>query len=118
MLMVTIGLGAFIISTLNVVEKSMLSQVEFTGQENQSNTILFDIQPSQKDGVIALMNDNNLPVNQVVPIITCRLSEVKGRTIQDLQADTTDRSRNWALTREYRVTYRDSLHVSEELTEG
>jgi putative ABC transport system permease protein len=43
---------------------------------------------------------------------------VKGRTIQDLQADTTDRSRNWALTREYRVTYRDSLHVSEELTEG
>ncbi|HET7180443.1 MAG TPA: FtsX-like permease family protein, partial [Chryseosolibacter sp.] len=44
-LMVTIGLGAFIISTLNIVEQSMLSQVEFTGQENQSNTILFDIQP-------------------------------------------------------------------------
>lgn len=118
MLMVTIGLGAFIISTLNVVEKSMLSQVEFTGQENQSNTILFDIQPSQKDGVIKLMNDNNLPVNQVVPIITCRLSEVKGRPIQELQADTTDRIPNWALTREYRVTYRDSLHVSEELMEG
>lgn len=117
-LMVTIGLGAFIISTLNVVEKSMLSQVEFTGQENQSNTILFDIQPSQKDGVIQLMEDNKLPINQVVPIVTCRLSEIKGRTIQDLQADTTDRTRNWALTREYRVTYRDSLHHSEELTEG
>ncbi|HEX5170502.1 MAG TPA: FtsX-like permease family protein, partial [Cyclobacteriaceae bacterium] len=117
-LMVTIGLGAFIISTLNVVEKSMLSQVEFTGQENQSNTILFDIQPSQKDGVIKLMEDNKLPVKQVVPIITCRLSEIKGRTIQELQADTTDRTRNWALTREYRVTYRDSLHHSEELVEG
>jgi putative ABC transport system permease protein len=116
--MVTIGLGAFIISTLNIVEKSMLSQVEFTGQENQSNTILFDIQPSQKDGVIQLMKDNDLPLNQVVPIVTCRLSEIKGRTIQELQADTTDRTRNWALTREYRVTYRDSLHHSEELVEG
>jgi putative ABC transport system permease protein len=117
-LMITIGLGAFIISTLNIVEKSMLSQVEFTGQENQSNTILFDIQPSQRDGVIQLMKDNELPVNQVVPIVTCRLSEIKGRTIQELQADTTDRTRNWALTREYRVTYRDSLHHSEELVEG
>ena len=38
-MLVTIGLGAFIISTLNIVEESMLGQVEFTGQENQSNTI-------------------------------------------------------------------------------
>lgn len=117
-LMVTIGLGAFIISTLNVVEESMLSQVEFTGRENQSNTILFDIQPDQKEGVVKLIKDNGLPVNQVVPIITCRLSEVKGRSVQEIQSDTTDRTRNWALTREYRVTYRDTLHVSEELVKG
>jgi putative ABC transport system permease protein len=117
-LMVTIGLGAFIISTLNIVEQSMLGQVEFKGQANQSNTILFDIQPSQKDGVVELMKKNKLPVNQVVPIITCRLSEVKGRSIEALQRDTTDNIPNWALTREYRVTYRDSLHHSEELTKG
>ncbi len=117
-LLVTIGLGAFIISTLNIVEESMLGQVEFTGQENQSNTILFDIQPSQKDGVIKLMEDNKFKVNQVVPIITCRLNEVKGKAVQVLQADTTDKIPNWALTREYRVTYRDSLHHSEELTKG
>jgi putative ABC transport system permease protein len=118
MLMVSIGLGAFIISTLNIVEKSLLGQVEFTGQENQSNTILFDIQPSQKDGVVKLMKDNKLDVNQVVPIITCRLSEVKGKSIEAIQRDTTDNIRNWAITREYRVTYRDSLHISEELLEG
>jgi putative ABC transport system permease protein len=116
--MVTIGLGAFIISTLNIVEKSMLSQVEFTGQENQSNTILFDIQPMQRDGVVKLMEDNKLKVNQVVPIITCRLGELKGKSIESLQSDTTDQVPNWALTREYRVTYRDSLHVSEELIKG
>ncbi len=118
MLMVAIGLGAFIITTLNVVEKSLLSQVEFSGQENQSNTILFDIQPSQKDGVVKLMEDNKLPVNQVVPIVTCRLSELKGRSVEEVQKDTTDRVPNWALTREYRVTYRDSLHLSEELISG
>lgn len=117
-LLVTIGLGAFIISTLNVVEQSMLSQVEFTGQENQSNTILFDIQPDQKDGVVDLMKEHNLEVNQVVPIITCRLSEVKGKTIEAIRADTSQKTPGWALTREYRVTYRDSLHHSEELIKG
>jgi putative ABC transport system permease protein len=117
-LMVTIGLGAFIISTLNIVERSMLSQVEFTGQESQSNTILFDIQPSQREGIIKLMEDNKLPINQVVPIITCHLSEVKGKAVDVLQKDTSDKIPNWALTREYRVTYRDSLHRSEELIKG
>ncbi|HZB12864.1 MAG TPA: FtsX-like permease family protein [Chryseolinea sp.] len=117
-LLVTIGLGAFIISTLNIIEQSMLGQVEFTGQENQSNTILFDIQPGQRDGVVNLMKENKLKINQVVPIVTCRLSELKGKSVPAIQKDTTDKIPNWALTREYRVTYRDSLHHSEELIKG
>lgn len=117
-LMVTIGLGAFIVATLNIIETSLLSQVEFSGRENQSNTILFDIQPSQKEGIIALMKEGNLPVNQVVPIVTCRITELKGKPVVQLQRDTTDSIPNWALTREYRVTYRDSLHHSEELVKG
>jgi putative ABC transport system permease protein len=117
-LLVTIGLGAFIISTLNIVEQSMLSQVEFTGQENQSNTILFDIQPGQREGVVKLMEDNKLKVNQVVPIITCRLSEVKGKAVGTMLNDTTDDIPNWSLSREYRVTYRDTLNKSEELIKG
>lgn len=96
----------------------MLEQVEFTGQENQSNTILFDIQPNQRDGVVNLMKENKLKVNQVVPIVTCRISELHGKSVESFQNDTTDKIPNWALTREYRVTYRDSLHHSEELTKG
>lgn len=117
-LMVSIGLGAFIIATLNVIQYSLLDQVEFTGNENQSNTILFDIQPTQRDDVVDLIKTHNLPVNQVVPIITCRISELKGQSIDVYQKDTTDNIPNWALTREYRVTYRDSLHISEEMLEG
>ncbi len=116
-LMVAIGLGAFIISVLNVIESSLLNQVEFKGNSNQSNTILFDIQSSQKDGVVKLIGDNKLPLNQLVPIVTCRLQSLKGRTIEDIQKDTIDIP-EWALTREYRVTYRDSLIGSEELIKG
>lgn len=117
-LMITIGLGAFIIATLNIIQNSLLGQVEFTGNKNQSNTILFDIQPSQKAGIIKLIEDHHLPVNQVVPIVTCRIQELKGRKVEVLQADTANRIPSWALTREYRVTYRDSLHRSEEIIKG
>jgi len=117
-LVITIGLGAFIITTLNITQHSILSQVEFQGNENESNTILFDIQPSQKEGVVALIEDHKLPLNQLVPIVTCRLTEVRGLSIEALQDSDSIRIPNWALRREYRVTYRDSLHHSEELIKG
>jgi putative ABC transport system permease protein len=116
-LMVAIGLGAFITSTLNIIQNSLLNQVEFAGNANQSNTILFDIQPNQKEGVVKLLKEYKLLANQVVPIITCRLKEVRGKTIEEIQKDTTNIP-EWALTREYRVTYRDSLTASEELIKG
>ncbi|GHN02965.1 permease [Cytophagales bacterium WSM2-2] len=117
MLMVAIGLGAFIISVLNIIQHSLLNQVEFRGNRNRSNTILFDIQSSQKDGVVGLIKENNLPLNQLVPIITCRLSKLKGRTIEQIRKDTV-RMPDGMLTREYRITYRDSLTSSEELVKG
>ncbi len=117
-LVVAIGLGAFILATLNVVQNSLLSQVEFQGGRNQSNTILFDIQPKQKEGVLQLIKDNGLPLNQVVPMVTCRLTEVKGKSTELILADSTDKRPEWALAREYRVTYRDSLTKSETLLKG
>lgn len=117
-LMVTIGLGGFIVATLNIVQHSLLGQVEFTGNQNDSNTILFDIQPSQKQGVLDLIQEHQLPLNQVVPIVTCRLRQVKGRNVEALLQDTSVHIPEWALSREYRVTYRDSLHRSEELIKG
>lgn len=117
-LIVVIGLGAFLVSTLNLIQNSLLNQVEFIGEENNSNTILFDIQPNQKEGVIKLVEAHGLPINQSVPIVTMRLLNLNTLLVSDIQQDTLDSIPNWALTREYRVTYRDSLTYSEKLIEG
>lgn len=117
-MIVVIGLGAFLITTLSLIQNSLLNQVEFVGSENDSNTILFDIQTHQKEGVIQLTKDHGFPVNQSVPIVTSRLQSLKGKTVTEIQRDTSDNIPNWALTREYRVTYRDSLHHSETLIKG
>jgi putative ABC transport system permease protein len=55
---------------------------------------------------------------QRVPIVTMRLAAINRRTVGQLRKDTANGIPRFALTREYRVTYRDTLSSSEKLTAG
>jgi putative ABC transport system permease protein len=101
-----------------LTQNLLIRQVALTGSGNQPNMVLFDIQTEQKAGVRQLVDRYKLPVLQDVPVVTMRLAEINGRTVEALQKDTTDKLPDWALTREYRVTYRDSLISSEKLLQG
>jgi len=117
-MVIVIGLGAFLISTMSLIQNSLLGQVAFLGSEDRPNTVLFDIQPYQKDGVVNLVEEYELPIQQLVPIVTTKLASIKGKSVVEYQKDTTDDIPNWSLTREYRVTYRDSLISSETINKG
>ncbi|WP_460671342.1 ABC transporter permease [Larkinella ripae] len=117
-LVISIGLGAFLIATLYLTQTLLLSRVQLSASGNQANMILFDIQNEQKTGVQQLVRQHHLPVVQHVPVVTMRLAEINGRTVEAIQKDTSAKFPDWALTREYRVTYRDSLSSSEKLTAG
>ena len=117
-LVIVIGLGAFLLATLGQVQQALLSQVAFMGGSDRPNTVLFDIQPFQKDGIMELTGKHELPELQMVPIVTTRLKALNGRPVTEMQKDTSVHIRNWALKREYRVTYRDSLIDSETLVDG
>ncbi len=117
-LSVVIGLGAFMIVTLSLIQNSLLTQLEFSGDKSRSNLLLVDIQDYQKDEVLSYVKKNDYPINQFVPVVTIRIDSLRGRSGDDIRADTTDKIPNWALTMEYRVTYRDSLIDSEEIIEG
>ena len=117
-LVIVIGLGAFLLATLGQVQSALLGQVAFMGSEERPNTVLFDIQPYQKDELIKFTESHDLPIQQMVPIVTTRLNSLEGIGIEDIKKDTSIHVPNWALRREYRVTYRDSLIDSETLLEG
>jgi putative ABC transport system permease protein len=57
-------------------------------------------------------------VVQSTPIVTMRIKTVAGRTITQIMADTSRRGGGWALRREYRSTYRDTVQSSETLVSG
>ncbi len=116
-LMLSLGLGTFLIATLFGIQSTLISQIEIAGGEGRPNIAFFDIQPSQLDGVTEIVEAQGLPIVDRVPIVTMRLAEVNGRTIDDLRADSTVNVR-WAHRREYRSSYRDHLTASESVSSG
>jgi putative ABC transport system permease protein len=103
--------------TLVLVERTLVSQIQIAGGENRPDLVLFDIQPSQLEGVEEIVQEQGLPLVGQSPIVTMRIHAVKGRTIEDMRADSTTRT-SWAHRREYRSSYRDHLVDSETLVRG
>lgn len=114
-LITSIGLGAFLIATLYLTQGLLLGRVELSGSGKQPNMVLFDIQNEQLAGVKSLVKAQKLPILQEVPVVTMRLTDINGKTDETVRKDTTRKPPKWAFTREYRVTYRDSLISSEKL---
>ena len=116
-LLLTLGLGVFLITTLVLVERTLLEQIQVAGGEGRPNLVLFDIQNPQVEGVTEAVKDAGAPVLSREPIVTTRLQAVKGRSLEALRQDSTV-DVTWAYERDYRVTYRDHLSESETLVAG
>ena len=118
LLMLSLGLGTFLILTLYLVQANLVREIVPGGQWDRPDAVLYDIQPDQREGVIRLLGREGLPVLQDVPVVTMRLAEIKGRTVAALRRDPDRSIPGWALRREYRSTYRDRLIDSETLIAG
>lgn len=114
-LILSIGLGTFFITTLYFSQAVLLKQVELTDRDGAPNLVLFDIQTDQKDGVENLVRTYDMPVMQEIPVVTMRFARVKDVTVSDLRRDSSlSRAYFW----EYRATYRDTLTETEKILDG
>jgi putative ABC transport system permease protein len=117
-LLVSIGLGTAFISTLFFIQSILLSRINLSSGESQPNLILFDIQTNQQKQVVYLTKQQHLPVMGMVPIVTIRLQELNGKTGESYKKDTALKIPKVVFSREYRVSYRDTLISSEKITKG
>ncbi|MFO7721576.1 MAG: FtsX-like permease family protein, partial [Gillisia sp.] len=117
-LVLAIGVGTFLISTLYFTKDVLMAQATIETQSNSPNMILLDIQSGQKDAVVKTIAGKDLPVLDDIPIVTMRVQSIEGKSVNQMRADTTSNVNRWILNHEFRVTYRDSLIASESLQEG
>ena len=121
LLMLGLGLGTFLLSTLFLTQTNLLSYIKSVGSDQNPNVVLFDIQTDQRQELSSLVAGMDLPLLQQVPIVTMHVHSVKGQPARAILRDTTANRRrrgNWALRHEYRATYRDSLTNTEEIVAG
>ncbi len=117
-LILSIGIGTFLISTLYFTQDMLLAKAELEDKTPGANLILLDVQADQEAAVEELIRPRGLPVIENIPIVTMRMDQIKDRKVDDIRKDTTSTINGWILNHEFRVTYRDSLIPSERLVAG
>ena len=152
----SLGFGAFLITTLYLVQSNLLKRFEFNAAASQANLVFFDIQDDQLKGVDSIVRSRGR-IMQQAPIVTMRIARINDRPVERIVADSRARRRadsaararggaaaesvrarnvaeaearkrgapsrqsgraSWALTREYRSTYRDTVASGEKITSG
>ena len=117
-LVLAIGLGTFLISTLYFTKDILLAKTSLENKKTDANIILMDVQSSQEKQLVQNFKSKGLEVIDNIPIITMRMESIRGKTANEIRKDTTVNMRKWMLNREFRVTYRSELTETEELLEG
>lgn len=115
-----LGFGTFLLGTVLLVQHSLLRGLEATGGPRRANLLLIDIQPDQLPAIRRELARRGLPSSDPVPIVPMRIRSVKGRPVARLLtgAGGGEAGNAWALQREYRSTYRDTLVGSERVVAG
>jgi len=117
-LLLAIGVGSFLISTLYFTKDILLAKASLENSEENPNIILLDVQSNQKEAVINSITPSGLKILDNIPIITMRVANIKGVAANTIRKDSTSTIRRWILNHEFRVTYRDSLLPTEKVVEG
>ena len=118
LLMVTVGLGTFLVYTIFLIERGLLAEIRASGARDRPDLVFFDVQIDQVDGVAAAIQSAGYPVMETVPIVSMRVSYINGRDVLEIRNDPNRKAERWALDREYRSTYRDRLIETETLLAG
>ena len=118
LLLVSLGMGTFLMMTLYLSRDTLLSQLRVVGGGDRPNLMLFDIQDDQVEPLKKLLAASGAPVRQHAPIITMRIASIKGRAVADILKAKDSGVPAWTLRREYRSTYRDGITDTEKVTAG
>ena len=114
----SLGFGVFLVATLWVVQTNLLSWMRPDDGTAQPNLLFFGIQTDQIDPLRALLAQYADAPAEVVPIVPARLVAVNGMSVDEMLEESPRRVEPWALRREYRHTYRDTLTSTETLAAG
>src|ERR1019366_10384256 len=82
----SLGFGAFLITTLVLVQSNLLRQFNVKVDQSNANLVFFDVQEDQFAPVDSLVRARG-KVLQTAPVLTMRISAINDRTVEAIIAD-------------------------------
>jgi putative ABC transport system permease protein len=130
-----LGFGVFLLATLYLTQGNLLRPLRLNSESTRANLLLFDVQGEQQEGVVERLRAERADLIQAAPIVPMRIYSINGKTTaqlvgpgaaRDTDEGPPDREKDakrsgpepWAVRREYRSTFRDTVNASEPLVEG
>ena len=114
-----LGFGAFLVSTLYLVQHNILRRFTTAAAESRGNVVFFDVQQDQAAGLDSIIRSRGNQVVQTAPVVTMRIASINGKKITDLPAVRKPGDRaGWAFRREFRSTFREKPAASETIVGG
>ncbi|MDF0675861.1 MAG: ABC transporter permease [Nitrospira sp.] len=127
---IAIGIAVMVVTTVSLVERSLLTEVGDNRPTDAPTFFFIDIQPDQAEGMAALLRRRSSDPNpQLTPLVRSRLSAVKNEPVkfeatseEEEQKEKTsqkeERRKRWYLTREYVLTFLQDLPKDNKVVQG
>ena len=117
--MLSLGFGAFLVTTLFLVQNSITHDISLDAASSGANLLMFDVQGDQAVPIDSAIRARGFTVTQQSPVVPMRIASINGRSTASIVADSSkNRRAGWAVRREYRSTFRDSTTAGETLVAG
>ncbi|CAA9293364.1 MAG: ABC transporter, fused permease protein, partial [uncultured Gemmatimonadaceae bacterium] len=83
----SLGFGAFLVTTLYLVQTNLLRQFTLSADASRANLLFFDVQEDQASGLDSLVRAAGTPVLTSTPIVTMRVAAINGTEVRLSRAD-------------------------------
>ena len=127
---IAIGIGVMVVTTVSLVERSLLAQLGENRPTDAPTFFFIDIQPDQTEEFLRLMHQQtNDPAPRLTPLVRSRLASIKGQPIRlealseaeeqkEKSEAKKEQRKKWYLTREYVLTFLQELPKDNKVVAG
>lgn len=115
-ILLAVGLGAFVVLAVQSLQTNLVREFDFTRNARLPTLFFVDIQKSQIDELIAMIEKRSGEKAEATPTVRARIAFVNGKPFDFTQREV--RQQQGQIGREFAVTYRPNLDANESVIAG
>jgi putative ABC transport system permease protein len=115
-ILLAVGLGAFVVLAVQSLQSNLVREFDFTRNQRLPSLFFVDIQKSQIDSLVMLIESRIGEDAEAIPTVRARISHVNGEAFDFASRET--RQQQGQIGREFAVTYRPKMDDNESVISG